>query len=437
MNPNAIILESHELNQEIHATKKRRSHRKSRTGCRNCKNRKVKCDEAKPVCGGCIRFALPCSFDSASSRSPPHPDHPFFRNKRGRPRKDWIALANASDTDRSESGSSPAATVSQTSLPALNVDDLELLHHFMTDPVLNSGNENLWRKKILPLGFEHYYVMHLVLAFAALHLATIHPSESTRYEELANNHSVIGLRMVTEVLPNLNEDNCIALYFATTLVCFTTLAKRSTRGHLLVMADGWEVSWWNLFRGVRYIVETMGFEAVFGRLGPSSDSAEHTWPTEWLFINAVYWEEPLGEIADLITQTPAPDRQIYQKSFDDLVKAFRETYGTTENPIVGEAGKFQVVIAWLYQMEDNFSERLKDKQPVALVIMAHFAVLFHTLEYFWCLKGWAERILASIEETLDPTSTHWLRWPMKQVREAESFVQQFTICTKATPVLPL
>ncbi|KAL3422969.1 hypothetical protein PVAG01_04716 [Phlyctema vagabunda] len=33
----------------------RRSHKKSRNGCITCKERKLKCDEVKPVCGNCLR----------------------------------------------------------------------------------------------------------------------------------------------------------------------------------------------------------------------------------------------------------------------------------------------------------------------------------------------------------------------------------------------
>ncbi|KAH8657613.1 hypothetical protein BGZ60DRAFT_531765 [Tricladium varicosporioides] len=46
----------------------RRHHKKSRTGCRACKERRVKCDEKKPVCGKCaIHFSnlTKCDYGSA------------------------------------------------------------------------------------------------------------------------------------------------------------------------------------------------------------------------------------------------------------------------------------------------------------------------------------------------------------------------------------
>ncbi|VEU24288.1 DEKNAAC105601 [Brettanomyces naardenensis] len=44
------------------STGKRRFHRKSRRGCATCKRRRVKCDEAKPICGNCQRIGLDCVY---------------------------------------------------------------------------------------------------------------------------------------------------------------------------------------------------------------------------------------------------------------------------------------------------------------------------------------------------------------------------------------
>ncbi|CAN8098755.1 unnamed protein product [Discula destructiva] len=47
----------------------RRSHRKVRTGCAKCKERKIKCDETKPSCWQCTRHNVVCDF----SKSQPSP----------------------------------------------------------------------------------------------------------------------------------------------------------------------------------------------------------------------------------------------------------------------------------------------------------------------------------------------------------------------------
>ncbi|KAL3241633.1 Upc2p [Nakaseomyces bracarensis] len=44
------------------STGKRKFHNKSKSGCDNCKRRRVKCDEGKPVCGKCIKMSLSCVY---------------------------------------------------------------------------------------------------------------------------------------------------------------------------------------------------------------------------------------------------------------------------------------------------------------------------------------------------------------------------------------
>ncbi|KAK6534147.1 hypothetical protein TWF281_005484 [Arthrobotrys megalospora] len=41
----------------------RRFHNKSRTGCRGCKERRIKCDEGQPVCSNCIRRSTVCEYN--------------------------------------------------------------------------------------------------------------------------------------------------------------------------------------------------------------------------------------------------------------------------------------------------------------------------------------------------------------------------------------
>lgn len=43
--------------------RKRRVHKKSRKGCRNCKLRRVKCDEARPSCLKCSDYGYACNYD--------------------------------------------------------------------------------------------------------------------------------------------------------------------------------------------------------------------------------------------------------------------------------------------------------------------------------------------------------------------------------------
>ncbi|KAK6499992.1 hypothetical protein TWF481_010349 [Arthrobotrys musiformis] len=59
----------------------RRSHSKSRAGCRTCKERKVKCDESHPTCENCVRARRTCLYEPAKGELPVPPVRKRRRRK--------------------------------------------------------------------------------------------------------------------------------------------------------------------------------------------------------------------------------------------------------------------------------------------------------------------------------------------------------------------
>jgi hypothetical protein len=48
----------------------RKGHTKSRRGCFNCKKRKIKCQETRPMCGNCDKSGIPCQYPKALHSAP-------------------------------------------------------------------------------------------------------------------------------------------------------------------------------------------------------------------------------------------------------------------------------------------------------------------------------------------------------------------------------
>ena len=118
----------------------RRTHKKSRTGCARCKKRHIKCDETRPGCVNCSTANLECEyagprianlgvsiigdFDhrAASSSAIPTRNIPTSTS----------ATVVASSSSQSPAGSTPASRPLYGTDSVLNLDHLELLHHFCT-----------------------------------------------------------------------------------------------------------------------------------------------------------------------------------------------------------------------------------------------------------------------------------------------------------------
>ncbi|KAH7141904.1 hypothetical protein EDB81DRAFT_723144 [Dactylonectria macrodidyma] len=402
----------------------RRSHKKSRNGCRNCKRRRIKCDENKPVCKNCSRCSIPCDFNpnnsinsAASAASAANANAP---RKRGRPLKKWTASLSIPETGSADSPSPLDPALSLTETPGhpqpLNVEDLQLFHHYMSNTSLTFGDNVLWRDKVPRLAFENHFLLHLMLSISALHLARLRVLEVTKYEQLAEAHSSLALREVTDILPRISRKNCSALYIATVLVCNYTFAKTPKKGHLLVVAEGTEVAWWVLFRGVRFVIETMGLPAIFsGHLGPFPPENSTEIPQSDDDKGYIPWEEPLSNLEGLIANWEELEYENLDIIRKGLVDCFNNVYGTAEKPADRTYGKTHVVMRWLWFLEDGFINLVKLKTPPALVLLAHFAVLLQTVECFWYMRGWAHHVIDGTLEHLDPDYTFWISWPKLQV----------------------
>ncbi|KAH6689839.1 hypothetical protein F5X68DRAFT_260420 [Plectosphaerella plurivora] len=368
----------------------RKGHVKSRTGCRTCKRRKIKCDESKPECRNCIRFGVSCDFSPI-----PLPRHPSPTRRRGRPRSDWSSWPpTTSPRPRSPS-------------PALDIPSLELFHAYLSSSASLAGAPSIWRDAVPRLGLSHPCVFHAMLALAAHHLARTQPLGAPRYLVLADAHYARAVRGATAMLPSLNLENCQALYAAAVLVCFTALARGpGPNGDLLLVADQ-GVPWLTLMGGVKMVMMTIGSEVVLsGVLKPIEDDSEFV--PETLPGERFAWQASLMRVRELLLLEFDDARDMYSAAIDALTGTLESAFGTEENPKHMEV-MFHVVMGWVYRLPDHFIEALEARETVALLILGHFAMLLPTLEKrHWFIEGWGSHVLREVKTKLGPTFEGWL-----------------------------
>ncbi|OJD31437.1 c6 transcription protein [Diplodia corticola] len=191
----------------------RRPHRKSRNGCRNCKARKIKCDEVQPQCGQCTKHAVICDFSareslpassvSSSTTTTPAPtfsgidstllnlDPPTAPPPTTSLAADERYNNNIDDDNNSHNSAwrrlfgAPSDPIDQlavatSSIPLepdleLNMTDLELLHHFTVTTAYTLGAtvelQTWWRIEVPHLAFSYPFVMRALLALSGVHVA--------------------------------------------------------------------------------------------------------------------------------------------------------------------------------------------------------------------------------------------------------------------------
>ncbi|KAF4453374.1 sterol uptake control 2 [Fusarium albosuccineum] len=429
--------------------KHRKPHRKSRNGCLNCKKRKVKCDETKPMCFNCMRFNIVCSFDPSVSPSdaasiPKLLSEEFeavhkvaHRRGPGRPRKDWAALVNTFAPKRATSSptsshasmasSPPAAADAETC--SLSIADADLMIHFVYHTAATlAGSDSpqhsifaFWRHNVPKLSFAHPFVLHLVYALAGFHLAYLEPSESdsrVRYLSAARQHSEEGLKQLRETLPNLDEANCGALYVSAILVSYCAFAAGPTGADdLLVCNVSDEAEQMPLIHGVRLIRQTVEPATLFtGLLEPLSDTGPEE-EVEAVTHPRINWTEPMAKIQAFVisSQNTTP---VFDHALSALSSLYEANYGDEKGECKSAASS-RLVFGWLYRLSETFISCLKRKEPQALLILAYWVPLLGTVEESWFLDGWADHLLDSIQNMLSDEMHSWLEWPKSVVSKTQ------------------
>ncbi|KAI4868747.1 hypothetical protein F4820DRAFT_444664 [Hypoxylon rubiginosum] len=436
----------------------RRSHRKSRLGCLPCKRRKVKCDEASPACRNCIRFGIGCEYSSSSSKASPtscetaqesssigsSPTETFLstsipRRRRGRPRKDWNSFIDTR-TDTSLTSSSSLSLSLTTSLlgspivrasgsfQSLNIADAELLLQYISSTaqsLVGAGDptRRFWAYEVPKMGLSNEFLLHLVLAVAGHHLARLEGDRErandcqSRYVALTRNHFQAGLAGFKEALPTFSKSNGVALYVSAILVCWCSFATGPVSdGDLLVCdvdSDG-PTRWMPLVQGVRILrtaIESSDFSSALEVPGKfNRDNAA----TYFCAMPTSDWEKPLRDLHDRIVSSDSPNVKVYLRALHDMQGIFEDTFGKSNGSQPGSLCN-RFVLGWIYRMEASFVGCLRAAEPLALLILAHYAVLLGTMNNCWFLKSWTEHLIVRVEELLGPDYDALLQWPKDQI----------------------
>ncbi|KAK2745414.1 hypothetical protein FQN57_003757 [Myotisia sp. PD_48] len=377
----------------------RRSHRKSRLGCLQCKRRKIKCDEAPPPCGNCKKHDIPCQFAPpakrsvrSSSSSPLEETNANNARNNNSQRLSAPTTATISAADTEAPLSRPTLINLATTAVAeqqdifgrrpdpgpkppsiLNLDDLGLFHHYMTKTYYtlstNNEHEEIWKNAIPEEAIAHPFLMHGLLALAALHLvecSTTNSEKKRKYIELATHHQTLALSAFRPELNNLTDSNCQAVFAFSSIIAALAFAfsKADRTSHL---ADPISQVLQNiqLFRGVEGVL-TVFFDTILrSKLGPLVRRSADPSCAQVLskdVVNALdYLHDCNGQS---VTSIPTEEKAIYNHAIRELRISFERGASSCEG-----------VFRWPMVVPETYMALLTSRKPMALVILGHYCVI--------------------------------------------------------------
>ncbi|KAF2099296.1 hypothetical protein NA57DRAFT_55269 [Rhizodiscina lignyota] len=369
--------------------------------------RMINCDEGQPRCSRCVSKNQDCNYAHLGSAYNP------FQYQ--------LAIVAGSS-----SGSSPTIAGSEQSPPKevlAAVDktpqaNKQLYEHYITavSPILTGASKedglHHWDSAIRKFSHSHDYLYFIVLAFAALHSAigSDHASIRQTYLDVALNHQNSALERFRPILSDINTDNCepaltcagliVACSFAVPLA--TSKTDSNDRSQL---------------QQLKRVVSLFDGVVKLYRMGWKTSPDSNISPFIRARVVALWSEEQpapeaeasLGYLAQHVAQLleDVSKRDMYILTIEKMKRTHRRLMWTP-NAVT-------VVLFWPGMVPTRYFTALEAQEPIAMIILAHWAVCLHHCSQFFWIGGWGKWTVTTVAETLDEQWQRFLEWPKSQV----------------------
>ncbi|KAL4977915.1 hypothetical protein BDW66DRAFT_131319 [Aspergillus desertorum] len=409
----------------------RRSHKKSRNGCDQCKQRRIKCDEGRP-CMNCSRRGMACIFESRSSAiTPPNGqnDRGVLSDIRGR------LLATCSDSPALQTPSQDPFRVFHDRLAdgtwfpqEWTAQDPELMHHYTLTTSKTFARrpqmQETWQVAIPEIAYSHEFLMHGLLGLSALHLAYLKPERYSHYLAGAGFHMSLGLRSYRRLILSPSGDNCHALF------CFSSLVM------VYIYASPTDSTEPHTANGLASILELLTLCRGTLVLLPFFDRIRQS-PLQHLFLRE-FEADPHIELTHITTRGSHPLKDLpahlnnlhtlitteittpaERTSFLNALDRLRATFtslAVAERPL--ECG---MLYMWPLSIDEQFFEFLRQRHPVALVLLAFYCAQLHAFEDYWFVGKQGAAWLRHVESALETSFRNWLVWPKAVLADERSW----------------
>nr|OQO16213.1 hypothetical protein B0A51_16576 [Rachicladosporium sp. CCFEE 5018] len=447
-------------------------HKKSRKGCAQCKRRHVKCNEESP-CTNCQRHGVACSLAGGPNVPRDDAKPKSVRSGSGSSGSSRLAtrdtLSREGSFNRANSYSGGAASSQPTFIPTPtpshgggnspggdwqdynairvltgSVDrtiapagqasmlDLELMHHFMTHyfdvMTENFGMDLMWQSTLPQLGITAPYVMHGLLGFSALHMASIAPERAPLLHAAAVKHLDQALVSFREDCGPSTAENADAKFAFTWIVALFAFAIPPAVPPVDAL-----VELFSLVKGMKSVAQDTMIWVAQGPFAPMLSDA---------------FSDGSGVTADGLildfSDAFAPGNN-NQTSLAPLPEGF--DFGLNHLDFMIGMGAMipeerrtcAVILAELKQLYTTVSKKrtqhcavsaivcfpqadptafisvIRRRRPQALVILAYYTVLLDLLDSRWWLQGWGRGVLRDVVANLGDEWKSWIEWPVQTV----------------------
>ncbi|KAI4210873.1 MAG: hypothetical protein LQ351_006277 [Letrouitia transgressa] len=302
----------------------------------------------------------------------------------------------------------PTASIRPPTPFDLNILELNLLHHYSTVTYVSLANDipsvrDVWQVSVPKEAVSYKFLMHVILALAAVQMMTLRSDQRLIYSRAATMHRDWALKSAVSWFQNVTSTNCHALFAFSSLITLLVFTfPPPKQGEIAPQPIDCIQDVFTLVRGAGTIVSIAHQWIIQGHLREllTYDLGEHE--SQLTLSESLAFEslEALNEQEIQSTQ----ERFIYQSAIQDLKATFRLYQAISRE-------RSTLAFRWPFVVHQSYLDFLKGREPMALVILGHFAVLLHSISAQWWSRGRGRALLENICHILSAKWQCALRWP--------------------------
>ncbi|KAL1961082.1 hypothetical protein VTO42DRAFT_4970 [Malbranchea cinnamomea] len=240
--------------EETPACHSRKPHRKSRTGCGNCKRRRVKCDETKPGCQKCNAYGIRCDYYNTVVPCPRRSPH-------GTPSLDATILdlsvadlaARVNDALSMGSGAAPALSSDSKVIKALR----QFAYFASKNGYMPDSHRKVLVGGVMRLAFGTPYLMHAMLGCSASAVSRVCDDDGSfkALEAYHWHHAIRGYqKALTAPIGRHNMDELMSTCLLMSMLSFSE-PYYDPRKSWIFSTNPRDLNWLLVQGGLKYLLQ--------------------------------------------------------------------------------------------------------------------------------------------------------------------------------------
>lgn len=276
-------------------------------------------------------------------------------------------------------------------------------------PNTSAEDDEYWRDHFLETAFDFPFLLHGYLAMSAVHKAISEPgADRQNLLAQADSHISRGLATYRRHLEAPILERAVPMFMMSTILFTYNLGSAQVERPEDPIAAIHHC--FRLLAGVRMVVvpfwEQIKDTKVFFRIVDLAEGDN----AEALDLRAKDDKTPeilgLTELTECILN--AQDREFCASAINELhVASLRFRHASRRSD------EYSLLLNWAAQLKDHFVGLVFAHNPVACVILCHWAALLAQGRPVWWVGSWPRWLLTACEQLLatTPEMLKWLEWP--------------------------